>query len=171
MKKLASLFLIMLFIITFSACKGKEEKLPSLSANVPFSSRISINYGSLAAEGVLTYHNRASAVLEMSAPESLAGLVFTLEEDRISASYKGISFPLSEIGSTAQSVADIIFSAILKSENQTNLKTQGDEFIVSGETHGNDFEIRFDKKSGAITKIESKVLKFSAHFSDFKFLG
>ena len=165
MKKLATVLLLSVMIIPFSACQSKEEKLPSLSANVPFSSKITLNYGSLCAEGVLTYHNRASAVLEMSAPESLSGLIFTLEKDVISANYKGISFPLSEIGSSAQSIADIIFSAVLKAENHTNVKTENDEFIVYGSNKNTDFEVRFDKKSGAIKKIEAKTIDFSAEFS------
>lgn len=163
---------VLLFALPISCTETPTtQQLPQTDR--PFSSTVEISYGDFSAEADLTYRNSAGAVLEIIAPQNLEGLIFNFNGETLNAEYKGISYPLSDTNGQAVSAARLIFSAIANAatSKDTKIDTQTNEFSVSGSVSSLEYEMRFDKTSGAIKSFSVPEQNLKATFTNFKFLG
>ncbi len=165
----AAVFCILLLLVSCSKPEAKEN-LPQTDR--PFSAVIDIDFKDFKSTANLTFRNSAGATLEIVSPEEISTLVFTLSGEDISAQYKGLDFPVSELGEQSVSAARLIFSAISSAGNSKDAKISSDknEFTVSGSASSYEYKMNFDMTSGAIKKFTVPSQNLSAVFRDFKFL-
>lgn len=107
MKRIIAIFL---FLITLCGCKGGE---------------ITPYLGGIAFRGEMTYYNESYAFLgelskegklrlEMTAPESLAEMVFTVDSDGTVAEYKGIVYRPVEGSMPFASIIDRLYLSLIE---------------------------------------------------------
>ena len=173
MKKITFSVLLVLAVFFFSACsQGKEEKQSVPTTDRPFSSSISIAYKDLSYKANLTFRNSASATLEITSPENISGLIFTLSNDNLSARYEGLDFPLDTLDSRTKTAAGMLFSAIANAGASKNVKVdrEKNEFSVSNKIYSYKYTMIFDKTSGAIKSFSVPDEELFISFSNFSFL-
>ena len=173
MKKVISVFLALFIALIPVSCaeNGGENTLPQTSR--PFSAVLDIEIKDFSADAFLTYRNSASATLELTSPKDLETLVFNLEGEELSAKYKGLDFPLADTNGQAVSAARLIFSALANAGNSKDaqIDEDRDEFTVSGSVLSNNYEMEFDRMSGAIKTFSVPSQDLEVEFENFKFLG
>lgn len=167
MKKALSIFLVFI-LFSFSSCTARGKESAHINTNAPFTCTAQINYDSLLFECRLTFRNAASASLEFLEPSEVAGLVFELTSDGVSAKYKGLSFSLPD--SAANSAANLIFSSLSSADSKTPISQSSDQFIIKGELSGKEYSLVFDSKSGELKALYADSLNFKAEFKNFKYL-
>ncbi len=173
MKKIISVFTLLFMTLFFVSCADNavDDTLPQ--TNRPFSAELDIEIKDFSADAILTYRNSASATLELTSPKDLETLVFNLEGEELSAKYKGLDFPLADTNGQAVSAARLIFSAIANAGNSKDaqIDKDKDEFTVSGSVLSNNYEMEFNRMSGAIKSFTVPAQDLEVEFEDFKFLG
>lgn len=173
MKKIISVFLALFITLIPVSCADNEAKDTLPQTNRPFSAVLDIEIKDFSADANLTYRSSASATLEITSPKDLETLVFNLEGEELSAKYKGLDFPLADTNGQAVSAARLIFSAIANAGNSKNaqIDKERDEFTVSGSVLSYNYEMEFDRMSGAIKSFTVPSQDLEVEFENFRFLG
>lgn len=173
MKKILLSISLIVLVFCFVSCTKNVENPPIPTTDRPFSSTVKITYKDLSYSGFLTFRNSASATLEITEPENLKGLIFTLSNGELSAKYEGLDFPLDTLDSRAKSAAEMIFSALASAGVSSDIQIDNakNEFSVSGKIYSNKYDMIFDRKSGAIKSFSVPEQELSVTFENFSFLG
>ncbi len=173
MKKIISVFSLLFMTLCLVSCADSAANDTLPQTNRPFSAVLDIEIKDFSADAFLTYRNSASATLELTSPKDLETLVFNLEGEELSAKYKGLDFPLDDTNGQAVSAARLIFSAIANAGNSKDAKIdkERDEFTVSGNVLSYNYEMDFDRMSGAIESFTVPSQDLEVEFENFKFLG
>ena len=172
MKKILAIIQLSLLVFFISACNSKSETPTIPTTDRPFASRVKISYKDLSYSGLLTFRNGANASLELSEPENLKGLTFTLADNELSAKYDNIDIPLDTLDSRAKSAAGMIFKGLASAGVSSDVKVNEskNEFYVSDIIYTQKYDMTFDRKSGAIKNFIVPGEQLSVTFADFKFL-
>ena len=173
MKKILLSLSLIAMIFCFASC-GENAQAPDVpTTDRPFSSNVKITYNNLSYSGFLTFRNSAGATLEITEPKNLEGLIFTLSNDELSARYEGLSFPLDALDQRTKSAAEMIFSALASAGVSSNVKIdqEKNEFSVSDKIYSQEYDMVFDRKSGAVKSFSVPQQNLLVTFENFKFLG
>ena len=173
MKKVFSLLTAAVLLFFPVSCSQAEAGANLPQTNRPFSADLDIKYKDFSAEADLTFRNSASATLEITEPDELEDLVFTLEGEELKAKYEGLDFPIEDTNGQAVSVARLIFSAIANagSSKDAKINSTANEFTISGNVLNNEYQMIFNKATGAIKSFSVPSQGLLVKFSDFEFLG
>ena len=173
MKKILLSISVFIFCFSLVSCSSKGDSAPIPTTDRPFSSNLQISLDNLSYEGFLTFQNGSNATLEITKPDSLSSLIFTLSNGELSAKYEGLSFPLSSLDSNAKSAVEMIFSAIASAgvSNNVQVNEAKGEFTVSGKIYSYKYDMIFDRMSGAIKSFSVPSESLFVTFTNFKFLG
>lgn len=169
MKKILAFLLLSLCCLT--ACTSPQKAVPK-QPSYPFECAIQITCPEIEAQAALICRSAASQTLEIRAPRELSGLLFNLEGETLTASYKGICFPLSEIGGQAVPAAKLLFEAISnaysteKAGNEARLRQQK----YSGSVSGVAFEMTFSPPAGTPGSLSFPDRQLTISFKNFRFL-
>ena len=172
MRKILTTLSLIVFIFCFAACNSKSETPTIPTTDRPFSSSIKISYKNLSYSGLLTFRNSANATLELSSPENLNGLTFTLLSGQLSAKYQDLDISLDALDSRAKSAAGMIFKGIATAgvSSDVRVNESKNEFYVSDKIYSQKYDMTFDRRSGAIKSFSVPNELLSVTFADFKFL-
>lgn len=173
MKKILLGISLIVLVFCFASC-DERSKTPTIpTTDRPFSSTVKIDYKDLSYKGFLTFRNSASATLEITEPENLEGLIFTLSNGELSAKYEGLDFPLDNLDARAKTAAGMIFSALASAGTSSDIKVNEakNEFSTSGQIYSKRYDMIFDKKSGAVKSFSAPEEQLSVTFENFSFLG
>ncbi len=173
MRKILLYLSLVALVFCFVSCGENNEKPPIPTTDRPFSSNANISYKGLSYTGFLTFRNGASGTLEITSPKSLEGLVFILSNGEPSAKYEGLDIPLSALDSQTKTAAGMIFSAIANAgvSSDVRINESKNEFSVSDKIYSQEFDMIFDRKSGAIKSFSVPASELLVTFENFKFLG
>ena len=173
MKKIISLLAALILVIIPVSCAQTQQGQVLPQTGRPFSAELDISFNDFSAEAELTFRNSASATLEITDPDSLEGLIFTLQGEELTAKYQGLDFPLEDTNGQAVSAARLIFSAIANASTSKDAKinSSANEFTVSGNVLNYDYQMNFNKTTGAIKEFSVPSQKLTVKFTDFEFLG
>lgn len=151
MKKILSLFLCTILLVTATACKfGKPKETAAPDLNRLFTCSAEILYADFEMSAELKRLGDGMWEVEFSAPKTLAGVKLTYSGDSISASYKGMSFTIPKDAAPVKAVFTMIFQTIDKTAVVPELPfTEEDGVIVfEGENDYGKFFISTDEETG-----------------------
>lgn len=173
MKKILLFLSLTICVCCFVSCSQNSQSPTIPSTDRPFSSNVKISYKDLSYSGFLTFRNSASATLEIDEPKSLEGLIFTLSSGELSAKYEGLDFPLDTLDSRAKTAAEMIFKGLASAgvSSEVKINESKNEFSVSDKIYSQNYEMNFNRKSGAIKSFSVPDLNLNVTFENFKFLG
>lgn len=169
MKKILALILCCAFI--FCSCSGKKAVAPkSKFSENPFSCTAEINYSGEVFKAEISCQNSANASLKIVEPASVSGLMFKCTNGEFSANYMGLEFPIEKLGSSAVSIAELIFSALRKPEisNKFLRDSKSKELYLEGEIGSKKYRLTLDENNGAPKQFKVYGMDFEVKFSNFE---
>lgn len=170
MKKVFSLFAVLLLIIT-AGCKKQEitqESLPQIPPS--FSSDIHATYGELEMTATVTKNTKKEFTIDFHTPEALSPLTLTYSGDKCTAEFDGLKFetdinrfPQTEVGAlTVYAISDII-------EGYNVQQTYSDGIITyKGTGERGAFTLTQDAETAALIEFKTEGAKLHIVFSNFR---
>lgn len=169
MKKIIPVFISLFLVISLCACSSGEKSVkftPRL--NEPFVVTAKIQYGDQESEAVFRKYGTANWDIEFSSPNTLAGVILSYRDEKVDASYKGLSFSVPK---TALPIKSIISSFIEVVDTTAGLPeieaVEKDGLMeIEGELSQGKYMLKLDKNGGLaefiMTNLELKII-----FTDF----
>jgi len=170
LKKVFSLFAVLLMIIA-AGCKKQEitqDSLPSIPSS--FSSDIHATYGNLEMTATVTKNEKNEFIIDFQTPEALSPLTVTYSGNICSAEFDGLKFetdinrfPQTEMGALAvYAITDII-------EGYNVAKTYSDGIITyKGTGERGAFTLTQDAESTALIEFKTEGANLHILFSNFR---
>lgn len=169
MKKIIPIFLSVFLIISMCACSsgGKNVKF-SPKLNEPFVVTAKIQYGDQESDASFRKYSKANWDIEFSSPNTLSGVILSYRDDKVDASYKGLSFSVPK---TALPIKSIISTFIDVADSTADLPeieaTEKDGLmIIEGETQQGKYTLKLDN-SGGLSEFSMPNLELKIVFTDF----
>ncbi|NLK70903.1 MAG: hypothetical protein GX286_05620 [Clostridiales bacterium] len=175
MKRIFALMLVVISILTLSACgkvgKVKKEIKPKLDSS--FSCNVKMKYGDLLSEAEVKRFGNGAWEAYFSQPNTLAGVKLMFMDDEVTASYKGLSFSVPKSALPIKSMMSNLFSIIDETAAKDTIEVINDKeyMVIEGRTEQGDYEIKLDKETGLLNSFEMPNLDLVIEFSDFAFGG
>lgn len=170
MKKVFSLFAVLLLIIA-AGCKKQEitqDSLPQIPSS--FTSDIQVTYGELEMTATVTKNEKNEFVIDFHTPEALSPLTVTYSGSVCSAEFDGLKFetdinrfPQTEMGALAvYAITDVI-------EGFNVQKTYSDGIITyKGTGERGSFTLTQDAESTALIEFKTEGANLHIVFSNFR---
>ena len=169
MKKIIPIFLSVFLIISMCACSsgGKNVKF-SPKLNEPFVVTAKIQYGDQESDASFRKYSKANWDIEFSSPNTLSGVILSYRDDKVDASYKGLSFSVPK---TALPIKSIISTFIDVADGTADLpEIEATEkeglMIIEGETQQGKYTLKLDN-SGGLSEFSMPNLELKIVFTDF----
>lgn len=169
-----SILAIFALIFSFTSCNGKKSKGTSAkdataTLSAPFSAKATIKLKDITVSGDISKTAKGCATMTVLSPPTLKGMQFQYDGTDIKASYLGMSVKLNSNSKVAGVILKLIVSAIDKSSQNEGIsvKQVGDALLISGDSDGTKFTLKFDKKNGSIVQISMPTLEAECNFEDF----
>ena len=170
MKKVFSLFAVLLLIIT-AGCKKQEitqDSLPQIPSS--FSSDISVKYGKLEMTAEFTLNKDKSFTVDFRTPEALSPLLLTYSDDKCSAEFDGLKFetdinrfPQTEMGAIiVYAISDIISGYNVEKSYSDGIVT----YKGTGERGA--FTLTQDAETAALIEFITEGANLHIVFSNFR---
>lgn len=107
-----------------------------------------------------------TATIKVKEPKTLADMQFEFDGKDIKIGYKGLFVKLNEDSKLVSSLISIMVNSIDKaaSESGIDVRVNGKELIVSGDSESGRFSITLDKEKGSIATINLPELDFECNF-------
>lgn len=151
--------------VLFCSCSKDEVQKPKIDGDFTFTAQI--NYSEHDYEADIT---RKSDVWELSytSPDSLNGMDFTLENEKLTIDFDGISVTGQRENLPETSIPSLISKVIDNALNDSSAKAEidGENIIVSGVVDGADYKVTFKNKIPLLIEISGN--EFEVKISDFK---
>lgn len=169
MKKIIPIFLSVFLIISMCACSsgGKNVKFtPKL--NEPFIVTAKIQYGDQESEAVFRKYSKANWDIEFSSPNTLSGVILSYRDDKVDASYKGLSFSVPKTALPIKSIISTFIEVVDSTADLAEIEaTEKDGLmIIEGETQQGKYTLKLDN-SGGLTEFSMPNLELKITFTDF----
>lgn len=165
--------MIILALLMLSGC----QKLPGgeiPEKDILFKTDAEIIYGDFDATGTLTRLGNGSWRMELTKPETLAGLVITEDNGNITAEMNGLSFSAARDSLPVKSLFGLIFNAVdsaATSESAEAVKSDDGIISISGDSALGGYTVDMDAESGNYVGIRIPDKELSVVFSNFERLA
>lgn len=145
----------------------EERVKQTLGANYSFTAEMT--YEEISGEATVEKQSEDHYVISMQKPDSMSGLILTLEAENALLTYHGMEVDLSGYQLPAESVASILCK-VLSGTDQYTFEEQEDAVIATGGDVLFHYNICFDRASMMPQSIEVPELGLTVHITDFKTL-
>lgn len=168
MKKIIPVFISFILMLSICAC-GKEKSVkftPRL--NEPFVVTSKIQYGDQESDAVFRKYGKANWDIEFSSPNTLAGVILSYRDDKVDASYKGLSFSVPKTALPIKSIISAFIESIDTIAEQTEIEAVEKDGLMEteGELQQGKYILKMDK-NGGIAEFSMPNLELKIIFSDF----
>lgn len=169
MKKIITVFISFVIMASLCACSagGKSVKFTP-KINEPFVVTAKIQYGDQESDAVFRKYGKANWDIEFSSPNTLAGVILSYRDDKVEASYKGLSFSVPKTALPIKSIISSFIEVIDSAADKPELEAVEKEelMIVEGELEQGKYSLKLDK-NGGIAGFEMPNLELKIVFSEF----
>jgi hypothetical protein len=166
LRRLLSLTLCLLFILSFAACKNKNKSEQPITTG--FSCDVEVTYNDMNVKGRITRSSAGTLTFEVKEPKSLNGLSMQWDGDSIALKLFGLSFDIDPdtIPQTAlaQNILSVLDAAI-GIRDQGEITEEG--LVTKGSSLIGEFEIVSDPETGKLLKLQIPSAGLTANFSNF----
>lgn len=169
MKKIIPIFLSVFLIISMCACSsgGKNVKF-SPKLNEPFVVTAKIQYGDQESDASFRKYSKANWDIEFSSPNTLAGVILSYRDDKVDASYKGLSFSVPKTALPIKSIISTFIDVADSTADLPEIEATEKEglMIIEGETQQGKYTLKLDN-SGGLSEFSMPNLELKIVFTDF----
>ena len=170
MKKNYSYFFYQFFlIISMCACSsgGKNVKF-SPKLNEPFVVTAKIQYGDQESDASFRKYSKANWDIEFSSPNTLSGVILSYRDDKVDASYKGLSFSVPKTALPIKSIISTFIDVADSTADLPEIEATEKEglMIIEGETQQGKYTLKLDN-SGGLSEFSMPNLELKIVFTDF----
>jgi len=169
MKKIIPIFLSVFLIISMCACSsgGKNVKF-SPKLNEPFVVTAKIQYGDKESDASFRKYSKANWDIEFSSPNTLSGVILSYRDDKVDASYKGLSFSVPKTALPIKSIISTFIDVADSTADLPEIEATEKEglMIIEGETQQGKYTLKLDN-SGGLSEFSMPNLELKIVFTDF----
>ena len=169
MKKIIPIFLSVFLIISMCACSsgGKNVKF-SPKLNEPFVVTAKIQYGDQESDASFRKYSKANWDIEFSSPNTLSGVILSYRDDKVDASYKGLSFSVPKTALPIKSIISTFIDVADSTADLPEIEATEKEglMIIEGETQQGKYTLKLDN-SGGLSEFSMPNLDLKIVFTDF----
>lgn len=169
MKKIIPIFLSVFLIISMCACSsgGKNVKF-SPKLNKPFVVTAKIQYGDQESDASFRKYSKANWDIEFSSPNTLSGVILSYRDDKVDASYKGLSFSVPKTALPIKSIISTFIDVADSTADLPEIEATEKEglMIIEGETQQGKYTLKLDN-SGGLSEFSMPNLELKIVFTDF----
>lgn len=169
MKKIIPIFLSVFLIISMCACSsgGKNVKF-SPKLNEPFVVTAKIQYGDQESDASFRKYSKANWDIEFSSPNTLSGVILSYRDDKVDASYKGLSFSVPKTALPIKSIISTFIDVADSTADLPEIEATEKEglMIIEGETQQGKYTLKLDN-SGGLSEFSMPNLELKIVFTDF----
>lgn len=169
MKKIIPIFLSVFLIISMCACSsgGKNVKF-SPKLNEPFVVTAKIQYGDQESDASFRKYSKANWDIEFSSPNTLSGVILSYRDDKVDASYKGLSFSVPKTALPIKSIISTFIDVADSTADLPEIEATEKEglMIIEGETQQGKYTLKLDNSSG-LSEFSMPNLELKIVFTDF----
>lgn len=169
MKKIIPIFLSVFLIISMCACSsgGKNIKF-SPKLNEPFVVTAKIQYGDQESDASFRKYSKANWDIEFSSPNTLSGVILSYRDDKVDASYKGLSFSVPKTALPIKSIISTFIDVADSTADLPEIEATEKEglMIIEGETQQGKYTLKLDN-SGGLSEFSMPNLELKIVFTDF----
>lgn len=169
MKKIIPIFLSVFLIISMCACSsgGKNVKF-SPKLNEPFVVTAKIQYGDQESDASFRKYSKANWDIEFSSPNTLSGVILSYRDDKVDASYKGLSFSVPKTALPIKSIISTFIDVADSTADHPEIEATEKEglMIIEGETQQGKYTLKLDN-SGGLSEFSMPNLELKIVFTDF----
>ena len=169
MKKIIPIFLSVFLIISMCACSsgGKNVKF-SPKLNEPFVVTAKIQYGDQESDASFRKFSKANWDIEFSSPNTLSGVILSYRDDKVDASYKGLSFSVPKTALPIKSIISTFIDVADSTADLPEIEATEKEglMIIEGETQQGKYTLKLDN-SGGLSEFSMPNLELKIVFTDF----
>ena len=169
MKKIFPIFLSVFLIISMCACSsgGKNVKF-SPKLNEPFVVTAKIQYGDQESDASFRKYSKANWDIEFSSPNTLSGVILSYRDDKVDASYKGLSFSVPKTALPIKSIISTFIDVADSTADLPEIEATEKEglMIIEGETQQGKYTLKLDN-SGGLSEFSMPKLELKIVFTDF----
>lgn len=169
MKKIIPVFISFILVLSLCACSGGGKSVKfTHKLNEPFVTIAKIQYGDQEVEGSFRRYGKANWDIEFSSPNTLAGVILSYRDDKVDASYKGLSFSVPKTALPIKSIISAFIEVVDSlAETEELDATEKDGFMeVEGELQQGKYTLKLDK-DGCIAEFAMPNLELKITFTDF----
>ena len=169
MKKIIPIFLSVFLIISMCACSsgGKNVKF-SPKLNEPFVVTAKIQYGDQESDASFRKYSKVNWDIEFSSPNTLSGVILSYRDDKVDASYKGLSFSVPKTALPIKSIISTFIDVADSTADLPEIEATEKEglMIIEGETQQGKYTLKLDN-SGGLSEFSMPNLELKIVFTDF----
>ena len=169
MKKIIPIFLSVFLIISMCACSsgGKNVKF-SPKLNEPFVVTAKIQYGDQESDASFRKYSKANWDIEFSSPNTISGVILSYRDDKVDASYKGLSFSVPKTALPIKSIISTFIDVADSTADLPEIEATEKEglMIIEGETQQGKYTLKLDN-SGGLSEFSMPNLELKIVFTDF----
>ena len=169
MKKIIPIFLSVFLIISMCACSsgGKNVKF-SPKLNEPFVVTAKIQYGDQESDASFRKYSKANWDIDFSSPNTLSGVILSYRDDKVDASYKGLSFSVPKTALPIKSIISTFIDVADSTADLPEIEATEKEglMIIEGETQQGKYTLKLDN-SGGLSEFSMPNLELKIVFTDF----
>lgn len=172
MKRLLALTLLFAFLLC--GCQNtSEEAKPIEMEEVPLSESYgmtaTIHYNEFEMTALVDKDQPGHYNIELTEPESLAGMMLDITDDQVAITYKGITADFDPDSIAGSAIAKGLIGVLntVAGEQGISASLQDGTFTLSGENDMGAFTLTLDAESGSLLALEIPSENLSVEFSDF----
>lgn len=169
MKKIIPVFMSFIMIVSMCACSGGGKSVAfTHKINEPFVAMAQIQYGDQEAEASFRRYGKANWDVEFSAPNTLAGVILSYRDDKVDASYKGLSFSVPKTALPVKSIISVFIEVAdsIAETDEINAVEKDGVMEIEGEIQQGKYTLKLDK-NGGLSEFSMPNLDLKITFSDF----
>ena len=155
--------------ISMCACSsgGKNVKF-SPKLNEPFVVTAKIQYGDQESDASFRKYSKANWDIEFSSPNTLSGVILSYRDDKVDASYKGLSFSVPKTALPIKSIISTFIDVADSTADLPEIEATEKEglMIIEGETQQGKYTLKLDN-SGGLSEFSMPNLELKIVFTDF----
>ncbi len=170
MKKIIPFFMLFVMVISLCACSGGKNSVkftPKL--NSPFNVSAKIDYNDTESEAVIKRYGKANWDVEFSSPNTLSGVVLSYRDDKVEASYKGLSFSVPKSALPIKSIISSLIEVVDTTAEMPEVDAVENEGMmeITGELEQGKYILTLDK-NGGLAEFDMPNLNLEIDFTDFR---
>lgn len=169
MKKIIPVFMSFIMIVSMCACSGSGKSVAfTHKLNEPFVAMAQIQYGDQEAEASFRRYGKANWDVEFSAPNTLAGVILSYRDNKVDASYKGLSFSVPKTALPVKSIISVFIEVAdsIAETDEINAVEKDGVMEIEGEIQQGKYTLKLDK-NGGLSEFSMPNLDLKITFSDF----
>ena len=159
---------ITIMLLFLTGCGEKIIRAPQVPMQVkqPFQTAVSIRYGDLNTEAILSKETDQNFRLEFQAPEVLQGMVLLFDPDQITIEYRDLIGSYQPDAIPQAAVGKLLVEAVIQFCQGEDIEVSFNGAMLEAKGKGDAFILTMDANTGYLSVLSIPNKDFEATFSE-----